>query len=338
MNITDDGEEREGMEALDYKSFLKDYIKQMDYAVAHKATFTTPSRSILDSSDKSELMKKLFDMVQEARITESMTEFTSNYNRAAYNDYGVKAAEQVKGWMDDLARAYNKTEDSFTSYFVPTVARGYQQPSVVAVLGKNLPGEPLVISAHLDTLGQSRMPGADDDGSGSMVVLEAARVILESKQEFNRPIYFIWYAAEEMGLIGSKQVVNTMKNKNVKVDSVLHFDTVGRRANPKDPTLWFLLDFVNKDFTKYLADLVKTHLSLPVNFTTCEYACSDHASWTLAGFVAGAAAESDFIDINPNLHTADDDATHVNFENLVNFTKLALAYVVDKAVDTEIAD
>ncbi len=340
VNVSDDWEDYATQSNVsyavssDYEAFLYKYLEQVDKDIADKKVFSeTTLLTNVEDPNKTEARVKLFNSVQRERIQTSLDLFTANFNRGANTSYGVEAADQVKNWMDELARTYNKPEEDFTVYYIPTTSRGYLQPSVVAVLGKNLPGEPIVISAHMDTLGGRRMPGADDDGSGSMVVLETARVLLGSDQKFNRPVYFIWYAAEEVGLVGSKQVVRTMKTKKMKFDSVLHFDTVGRRANPEDSTMWFLSDYVDANFTDYVANLAKNHLDVQVAYTKCGYACSDHASWTQGGFVAAAPAESAFDDINPYLHTDQDTVEKLSFDNLVNLTKLALAYVVDKAVE-----
>ena len=64
----------------------------------------------------------------------------------------------------------------------------------------------VVVGAHMDTLSSavSIKPGADDDGSGSVTVLETARSLLSSGMHFKKPLYLIWYSAEELGLIGSQ--------------------------------------------------------------------------------------------------------------------------------------
>ena len=315
--------------SIDFDSFLQSFVADETESYFAKPTSLL---SLEDSDEKIALIEKLFSSVQKDRVANSLNEFTSLFNRGANTQTGIQAAEKLKTWMEDLRTANGLTEEQFSVELIPTGQ--YRQPSVVAVLGKNLPGEALVVSAHLDTLGGSRMPGADDNASGSMVVLEAARVILESKQTFNRPVYFMWYAAEEMGLVGSKVVVKDAKTKGLKVDSVFHMDIVGYRPEGKkdDPTFWFLRDNVNKDFTDYLAGLTTKYVKVPVDFTRCGYACSDHASWTKAGYVSAAALSTSFSDLNPNLHTAEDSVDTVSVDGLVNFTKLSLAYVVDKAV------
>ncbi|KAF5139431.1 putative leucine aminopeptidase [Metarhizium anisopliae] len=77
----------------------------------------------------------------------------------------------------------------------------FQQPSIIA----RLPGNSsslVVVGAHLDSIGSSptgRSPGADDDGSGTVVVLEALRVLAASGLRPRNTIEFHWYAAEECG-------------------------------------------------------------------------------------------------------------------------------------------
>ncbi len=319
---------KQSTSALDFDGFLQSFV-----ADETESQFTKPA-SLLDQEDGDEkvaLIEKLFSSIQKDRVANSLDEFTGLFNRGANTQTGVEAAEKLKTWMEDLRAANNLTEEQFSVELVAT--NQYRQPSVVAVLGKDLPGEAIVLSAHLDTLGGGRMPGADDNASGSMVVLEAARVLLESKQTFNRPIYFMWYAAEEMGLVGSKVVVKDAKAKGFKVDSVFHMDIVGYRPEDKkdDPTFWFLRDYVNKDFTDYLAGLTTKYVKVPVNFTRCGYACSDHASWTKSGYVSAAVLSTSFSELNPNLHSDQDSVDTVSVDGMVNFAKLSLAYVVDKA-------
>lgn len=82
----------------------------------------------------------------------------------------------------------------------------YKQPSVVLKFGhSNQPG--IVIGSHIDTIPSfegENVPGADDDASGNVIVLEIARVLMASGIKFQKPIYFIWYSEEERGLVGSR--------------------------------------------------------------------------------------------------------------------------------------
>lgn len=316
---------------VDYYIFLDSLLVSNSPKNKHEYKKNSTLIKLEQSDEQKALLNKLYTNLDRQRIWDSLKLLSSHYNRAAYSKDGVEAATHISKLMQDLAK---KQDDQINNHqlsveYISTNTY-YKQPSVIAVLGKDLPGDALVISAHLDTNGGGRRPGADDDGSGSMVVLETARLLTESNAKLKRPIYFMWYAAEEMGLVGSKIVTKEFTKRGVKIDSVLHFDTIGRRAKADDPTLFLLRDNVDQDFTTYMANLITTYVQVPVDYTKCGYACSDHASWTKAGYTATAAFESPFGDINPYLHTEEDTVDHVSLDNLENFTKLALAYIVDK--------
>jgi len=70
--------------------------------------------------------------------------------------------------------------------------------------------------------------GADDDGSGSVALLEIAEAFATSPARPKRSILFVWHAAEELGLLGAEHFV---ANPTVPLDSIvaqLNMDMVGR--------------------------------------------------------------------------------------------------------------
>jgi hypothetical protein len=80
---------------------------------------------------------------------------------------------------------------------------GVQQWNTVAeIKGRELPGQVVILGAHLDSWDLGT--GVTDNGAGSMVVLEAARVLAASGLQPRRTIRFILFAGEEQGLLGSR--------------------------------------------------------------------------------------------------------------------------------------
>jgi len=113
--------------------------------------------------------------------------------------------------------------------------------NVVAYIeGDEHPDEYIILSAHLDHVGMEDgeiFNGADDDGSGTVALLEIAEAFKEAANNGhgpNRSIIFLHVTAEEMGLIGSKYYTdnpivplkNTVTNLNV--------DMIGR-TDPQRP-------------------------------------------------------------------------------------------------------
>lgn len=91
------------------------------------------------------------------------------------------------------------------------------------------------LTVNLDSLRETRPArldsinnGADDDGSGSMALLEIAEHLALSEQKPRRSVLFIWHAGEEMGLRGAGYFV---ENPTVPLDSVvaqINIDMIGR--------------------------------------------------------------------------------------------------------------
>ena len=84
-------------------------------------------------------------------------------------------------------------------------------------------------SDTLDTTGVA--PGANDDGSGTAVSLECARVL--SKLKFPGTIIFLTVAGEEQGLNGSKHFAQMAKQEGWNIAAVLNNDIVGGDKNPQ---------------------------------------------------------------------------------------------------------
>ncbi len=107
-------------------------------------------------------------------------------------------------------------------------------PNVVAWLEGSDPElrhEYVVIGAHLDHLGTSGgavFPGADDNGSGSTAVLSIARAMMVNPVKPRRSVLFMWFAAEEIGLVGSKHYVDHPLKPLENMTCMLNIDMVGR--------------------------------------------------------------------------------------------------------------
>jgi hypothetical protein len=98
-----------------------------------------------------------------------------------------------------------------------------QQWNTVAELrGSERPGEVVILGAHLDSWDLGT--GVTDNGTGSMVVLEAARVIARSGLRPKRTIRFILFSGEEEGLLGSRAYAAAHAGEADSIQSVLVLD------------------------------------------------------------------------------------------------------------------
>jgi carboxypeptidase Q len=101
-------------------------------------------------------------------------------------------------------------------------SRVQQWNTVAEIRGSELPGQVVILGAHLDSWDLGT--GVTDNGAGSMVILEAARVLARSGLMPRRTIRFILFAGEEQGLIGSRQYAAAHVAEADSVQAVLVID------------------------------------------------------------------------------------------------------------------
>ncbi|MFH2094593.1 MAG: M28 family peptidase, partial [Bacteroidota bacterium] len=104
-----------------------------------------------------------------------------------------------------------------------------------------LKDEYIVYAAHYDHLGAvSRdivFNGADDNGSGTVAMLEIAEAYMLSPEKPKRSIVFAWMGAEEAGLIGSRYYVTHPPFPLEKTRLCINMDMIGRVWTPSDTGL-----------------------------------------------------------------------------------------------------
>src|SRR5437899_5936311 len=114
--------------------------------------------------------------------------------------------------------------------------------SVAEIRGSEKRDEVVILGAHLDSWDLGT--GATDNGTGSMVVLEAARTLEKLGLKPRRTIRFILFSGEEQGLVGSHQYVEAHKAEMAKISGVFVHDTgtgrvqsIGLQGNYQDREL-----------------------------------------------------------------------------------------------------
>lgn len=139
----------------------------------------------------------------------------------------LKAAEKSGGRMTVEKQSY--LQEKAARVLVPTVIT-----NVVATLKGNQPESEkrfYVVSGHYDSMCSSPTdekcdaPGANDDASGTAVVLEMARVMAPYK--FDATIVFMAVAGEEQGLLGSTHFAELAKQNGTDVEAMFTNDIVG---------------------------------------------------------------------------------------------------------------
>lgn len=207
---------------------------------------------------------------------------------------------------------------------------------ILTVQGRENPQKVVILGGHLDSIagwGSSDpvAPGADDNASGIAVLTEAIRVMIKAGYKPKMTLKFMAYAAEEVGLRGSREIADNFKKQGVDVQGVLQLDMTNYNGSAND--IYLISDYTHAGQNAFLINLIKTYTNYSWGQTKCGYACSDHASWTRNGFIASFPFEAKVGEDNPYIHTAKDTLEQMgeNSWHAFKFAKLAIAYMVEMA-------
>jgi Zn-dependent M28 family amino/carboxypeptidase len=103
----------------------------------------------------------------------------------------------------------------------------------------DLRAETIIISAHHDHDGETEegvWHGADDNGSGTVGVVELARAFSANQQRPKRSILFVVFAAEERGLLGAYYLAAHPVRPLATTRAMINFDMIGRNEAPSQQT------------------------------------------------------------------------------------------------------
>lgn len=198
------------------------------------------------------------------------------HNRHYQSSYGTESAAWLLEQVRSVASANSAIE-------VETFEHSFDQPSIIArIPGSN--AAKVIVGAHYDsTTGSSSAaaPGADDNATGSVNVLEALRVLAAASFQPENTIEFHWYGGEEGGLLGSQQLFRSYASSGENVLAFVNQDMTGYSPGGQ-PTVF--TDYVSSDLTSFVTLVLEEFTGLSVSTSRCGYGCSDHASANAAGF------------------------------------------------------
>ncbi|KAF9096331.1 Leucine aminopeptidase 1 [Mortierella sp. GBA35] len=272
------------------------------------------------------------DQLSTANMEVALKEFTTFHTRYYKSETGKQSAQWLYKQISDLIEESEADNDVSVRKF----QHKWDQFSIIARFeGKDdsLANQPVIVGAHQDSvnmwLPMLRSPGADDDGSGTVTILEVFRSLVGTGFRPTRPVEFHWYSAEEAGLLGSQDVAKEYQQKGVDVIAMIQNDMTGYVGTKFAESYGIVVDYVDPELTELVRVYAREYGDIPVRETKCGYACSDHASWAKAGYRSAFAIEGDFSDSSPYIHSANDDISHINFDHMKQFAKLALGFAVE---------
>lgn len=205
-----------------------------------------------------------------------------------------------------------------------------QQSVVAKIVGTSDPDHTIVIGAHLDSINSSNnndAPGADDDASGVATIAAMIRALAQSGATLQRTVEFHAYAAEEVGLEGSRHIAETYADAGRTIVGMMQLDMTSFSSQEGDSTIWLISNNTHPNLRRSLKDLMHTYLNGGFAEGTLAGGTSDHEAWTSFGFPAVFPFENPQ-DYNTALHTANDTSTTANnYPLATRFAQLGLAFL-----------
>ncbi|KAJ9138428.1 Peptide hydrolase [Pleurostoma richardsiae] len=280
----------------------------------------------------------LLKNLSKSHMRENLEKFTSFHTRYYKSDYGRQSSEwlleQVQGLIQDAgADEYGVKAEAFP--------HSWAQSSVIATIpGKT--NSTVVIGAHQDSINLwlpsvLPAPGADDDGSGTVTILEAFRVLLSSDDviegKLENTLEFHWYSAEEGGLLGSQAIFASYEKAKRDVKAMLQQDMTGYAQGTLDAgdeeSVGVIVDYVNPALTDFIKKIIVEYCTIPYIETKCGYACSDHASASKAGYASAFVIESAFENSDKHIHSTDDLIKYLSFDHMLQHARMTLAFAYE---------
>ena len=265
---------------------------------------------------------------------ENLSKFSSFFTRYYKSETGVESAEwleskliEVIGTAKDsvhVKRIHHDTWDQFSL--------------IISIPGKV--DSKVIVGAHQDSMNLlfpnlMKSPGADDDGSGTVTILEALRILMIDYQSGDFKPYqtleFHFYSAEEGGLLGSYDVYKRYYENNETVMALLQQDMTGYTGNMNkdDIHMGLIGDYTSPKLNDFIKMIIDNYCDIPYHETTCGYACSDHASAIEHGYPASFVIESEMSLTSKYIHSVMDTIDRLDWDHIKEHTKLTVAFAYE---------
>lgn len=280
--------------------------------------------------DQDNIVKPMIEQEKAENILATITQLSTFQNRYYKGDSGKKSAAWIKDTWSNLVK---NRSDATVEYFAHS---SWDQPSVILTI-KGKSDETIILGGHQDSINgymggsTARAPGSDDNASGISTITEVIRVLVDNSYQPQKTLKFMAYAAEEVGLLGSKEIAKDFKKKNVNVVGVMQLDMTNFKGSDEFDIV-LMTDYTNEEQNKFVGAIIDHYVpGIKWGFDQCGYGCSDHASWHTQGYPASMPFEATMDTMNHKIHTANDtlSVSNNNASHALKFGKMALAYVVE---------
>ncbi|MGA7733365.1 MAG: M28 family metallopeptidase [Chloroflexia bacterium] len=288
-----------------------------------EVVFATPSLRAARSARSTRIawVQELVGRLSRSNLEANLARLVSFPTRHSTSTHYSKAASWAKAQL--VAMAYNTRTQSVS------VGAGKSRNVIAEKRGNGVGTRNLIlVVAHLDSINinggaSAPAPGADDNGSGSVGLLEIARAMKDHTNVHD--LRFVLFGGEEQGLFGSKKYVASLTaSERARIRAVVNMDMIAT-VNTSSPSILLEGASLSQAVIDGLAEAAATYTQLTVQ-TSLNPFNSDHVPFIESGVPAVLIIEGTD-SANHNVHTSGDVLSHINYDLMLGILRTATAFV-----------
>jgi len=309
------------------------------------------SRAQVQSSTSDQKVQQILAAISPDTIRANLTKLVSFGTRNTFSDTssGKRGIGAARRWIHRTFSRYSKNSGgrlqvSFDYFDQPLEGRAAEETKLSSIRTANviamLPGKKdnlmYIVGGHFDSMNGNRYdgtidaPGANDDGSGTVAIMELARVM--SQFEFDHTLMFVAFTGEEQGLWGSYHLAKRAKEEGWQVGGMITNDIVGNtfggegqkeneyvRCFSPDPE-----DSPSRHFARFAkkhVELLAPEMNVEMIFRLDRFGRGgDHRPFTENGFAGIRFTEPN--EFFARQHTGEDRLDFVDFDYIARVAKV----------------
>ena len=283
----------------------------------------------------------LIDQLSITNLTNTATVLVQDYGPRRHNVYSPfigdicavsttvypnSTIEMSSNYVRSLFLAMGYPESSITMENVPDGSGGsYGHNVYVTKIGSAYPNTYIEFGGHLDT--QPGTPGGNDNASGSVAVIELARVLKDYPNRYS--MRFAVWTSEELGTSASGALYHVQQAlaRGEKIKAGLNIDSVGW-PDPSDPTGLMNEIWYNNAESQRIANIfnqVRTDYGIVMGFRSnaATTTSDERAYWNLGQ--TAVTSVGGWSTYRPNYHGCGDTVANIDFTNTLRTTQQNLA-------------
>ena len=294
----------------------------------------------LISDYNEEKTKEILNKIDMEKVLDNLEQLTGEKETVIDGEpYTIKSRKHVDEGNDKAARFLKAKLEEYgygaqiMLAAIDTVGDDnylYSETVIVVSKGSELPDEQIVFCAHYDSEGEvGNAPGADDNGSGVVTVLEAARIL--KNIEHKRTILFVFWDCEEYGAAaGSWIFADSIKNAGIENLKCLNVDMIGYN-NAENPKVLVCGD--TSEIHKVVRNAVAKSGEIIDISSELDMGCtidgSDGLSFSYAGYpTANVFADVSMAEMNPNYHSENDKIENMTMDYFLENLTLGIGALI----------